>query len=83
MPTYDYRCNSCEGTLELFLSIANRNKPTEEPCPSCNANTVVRVMTKTPIIAGVGEIYSKTPDGFKDVLKEMHKNSGRFSKIDV
>lgn len=41
MPTYDYRCKSCEHTWELFQSITA--KPVRK-CPSCGKSAAERVI---------------------------------------
>lgn len=35
------------------------------------------------IVSGTGQIQSKVPDGFKDVLKGIKKKAGRKSTISV
>ena len=35
MPTYNYECKKCEHLWEQYTSIADREKPTKEPCPKC------------------------------------------------
>ena len=35
MPTYNYECNKCEHLWEQYMTIADREKPTQEPCPKC------------------------------------------------
>lgn len=49
MPTYQYRCEHCEHTLQLFQSMS------DEPvyhCPACKRETLVRVIT-----GGIGVIF--------------------------
>lgn len=41
MPTYDYRCNACGHTFELFQSMTEREK---RKCPSCAKNALERLI---------------------------------------
>jgi hypothetical protein len=41
MPSYDFICNKCNEKWEAFLSISQRNKPIEEPCPHCSCDKCV------------------------------------------
>ena len=69
MPTYDYKCNNCSYTFELF------QKMTDEPikeCPKCNGN-VTRL-----IGAGAGPIFKGT--GF---YQTDYKNNGKTNKTEV
>ena len=43
MPNYDYRCHMCDYTFEKQLLIADRNKPTKEPCPKCGEKAVQKL----------------------------------------
>lgn len=84
MPLYEYKCGSCEHTFSEVLRVDDRKRPCEEPCPSCSVQGQIDTVISAPrIVAGVGEIYSKTPDVFRDRLKEIHKQSGKHSKINV
>jgi putative FmdB family regulatory protein len=84
MPLYEYKCDSCSHEFSDVLKVDDRLRPCEEPCPNCAAQgRVERVIGAPRIVAGVGEVYSKTPDVFRDRLKEIHKQSGKHSKINV
>jgi putative FmdB family regulatory protein len=52
MPTYDYKCNDCNYTFEMF------QKMTDEPldkCPKCSGNLKRLIGTgATPIFKGSG-----------------------------
>lgn len=42
MPTYDYKCDNCKNTFELFQSIK------EDPitlCPECGLNTLKKMIS--------------------------------------
>lgn len=48
MPHYDYKCGSCGYGFERFSSIADRNEPEREPCPSCGSGPVAMAFNKAP-----------------------------------
>ena len=43
MPTYDYRCTSCNYTWEVFQSIKDKKITT---CPKCQKETAERLISK-------------------------------------
>lgn len=45
MPIYYYQCENCGEGFDSYQTIANRDKPTEEPCPKCNEAKVKKVIT--------------------------------------
>jgi len=80
MPTYDYRCTICDFTCELVVKIDDRDKPTQEPCPNCRTQTIVReIAAPLPTYTTRGP---NVPDSFKDVLRNI-KSKHRHSTIDV
>ena len=40
MPTYDYECDACGHTMELFQGI---NDPVKKKCPECGKNKLKRL----------------------------------------
>lgn len=40
---YDYKCESCGFTFTERHTIADRNKPSENPCPNCGENGKVEI----------------------------------------
>jgi len=42
MPSYDFSCTKCKKEWSDFLSISNREKPIESPCPHCNEKNCVQ-----------------------------------------
>jgi len=75
MPLYEFVCTKCEHVFDEFLSIDNRHKPTEYPCPSCGEFNVVPSMTATPLADPVRLGRIKAPEGFRDVLRNVKKNT--------
>ena len=49
MPTYDYQCNGCGHTFELFQQMTDSVK---RKCPACNEKKLVKLPSTTPIPIG-------------------------------
>lgn len=75
MPLYEYQCSACGEIFDKFSSIADRNIPTEEPCPSCGEKQVTQKIGPTPIADPVRLGRIKAPEGFRDVLRNVKKNT--------
>jgi putative FmdB family regulatory protein len=75
MPLYEYICNSCQHVFDEFSSIADRNLPTEKPCPSCGEMSVTQKVGVTPLADPVRLGRIKAPEGFRDVLRNVKKNT--------
>lgn len=80
MPTYNYLCNSCGEEFDRFNSIAERNVPTEEPCPSCGKETVSMKIGAPGLNAEVGGSLKKAGSGWKDVLGKI-KDTYKINNI--
>lgn len=52
MPTYDYRCRSCEGQFSRKETIAQHSSATPVACPTCRSTDVERVLSAS---------YPRTP----------------------
>lgn len=79
MPTYDYKCEGCKKETTLLVSIARRNEKCEQPCEECG-NKVVMIIGSPRIVSGV-RVTDKRPDGWRDVLGNIKKSSGKTSTI--
>lgn len=76
MPTYNYKCESCDYTDEKVLRMAERNQPIEAPCPTCGALTVRQVISGGA--AFVEPSWTKKIDGdFKYAMNKMKKRHPR------
>lgn len=75
MPLYEYQCAGCGEVFDEFLSIANRNSPTENPCPKCGELKVSQKLSAPPIADPVRLGRIKAPEGFRDVLRNVKKNT--------
>lgn len=77
MPTYTYRCKSCDTTFTKQKAMSARKEPEEQPCPACGLNgAVTQVITAPMLNAETGGSLKKAGDGWKEVLskvKETHK----------
>lgn len=82
MPYYDYQCTSCGHEFSKVLTIKERNKPIDEPCPECEtSNCINKIITRAPIVGYSVAPGLKTTDNFNDRLKEMKKNVGRENTL--
>lgn len=75
MPLYGYICGECNHEFDEFSSIANRTLPTKQPCPSCGAMEVKQALNIAPIADPVRLGRIKAPEGFRDVLRNVKKNT--------
>lgn len=80
MPTYDYKC-SCGNTFEHQSKIEDRDKPCQEPCPSCKKKEVERSYGIPAICDPVRMGVTKAGNGFKEAMSRIkEKNPG--AKLD-
>jgi len=78
---YTFECESCGDRFEANLPMSENKRPLVEPCPLCSTqDTVFRVFDS------IGHQYDmqttrlkRAGDGFNDVLKAIHKASGKDS----
>ena len=71
MPFYDYSCDFCGHTWEEKYTIANRNIPTENPCPNCD-NKEIKLVIGSVNIADPVSLGVKKPDkAFVNRLKQI------------
>lgn len=79
MALYDYLCSSCGSVSEHNKKIADRDDCAPIACPVCGAVGLSNRTVNAPLIGysvSVGGGYgAKVPDGFRDVLKKIHKKS--------
>lgn len=69
MPTYDYRCTSCNEIWDAFHTISNRDAPCKNKCPQCGEKKVVR---------HIGEFPSMTTDS---TLTANKKTGGQWNDL--
>lgn len=73
MPTYEFVNTETEEQFEMFMSISQREE-------FLTKNPHIKTVVSAPGIVSYsgGDLYSKTPSGFKEVLSkvaEAHPNS--------
>ena len=74
MPAYTYHCDSCNHDFEAILKIADRDLPTQEPCPNCHTEGQVhKTILGAPSIGDPVRLGVVKPDsGFKEVMQKIH-----------
>lgn len=78
MPTYDYECDACGHTLEIFQGI---NDPVKKKCPHCNKNKLKRQFGTGAAIVFKGSGFYQTDyrsEGYKKAA-DAEKKAGSDS----
>lgn len=75
MPTYMIRDTETDEVFEKFCSYKQLQQILNEN------PKYVHVVGTPMIVSGVGNLHSKTPNGFKDVLNGIKKGAGKNSTI--
>lgn len=82
MPIYNYRCTKCNNEFETMSTIANMEKPLNEPCPTCNGlGSIIKLIVEAPVIGFNTAPGLKQSDNFRDRLKEIKKRSGSGNTV--
>jgi len=84
MPNYGYECNKCEHYFEEVHSIADREKPTQEKCPSCGKSNCV-VKSWRDVTPGLSADTTLTPDKasggrWSELMSRMKQNMPEYAK---
>lgn len=74
MPTYDYQCDACEHTFELFQSITESPK---KKCPECGRRKLRRLIGPGAAIMFKGSGFYKT-----DYRSESYRKAAAAEKGD-
>ena len=77
MPNYEYECSGCGHRWEDIQTIANRDKPTREPCPQCQAAAVGRGWNHAPTMGVDGSV--KPSGAFRERMESMRSKLGRYN----
>ncbi|MCP4888252.1 MAG: zinc ribbon domain-containing protein [Rubripirellula sp.] len=75
MPTYDYECDACGHTFELFQNI---NDSVKRKCPECKKNKLKRLFGSGAAIVFKGSGFYQTDyrsEGYKKAAKADSKKS--------
>lgn len=75
MPTYDYECDACGHTMELFQGI---NDPIKKKCPECKKNKLRRLLGGGAAIVFKGSGFYQT-----DYRSEGYKKAAKADKSDA
>ncbi|MCC6228509.1 MAG: zinc ribbon domain-containing protein [Phycisphaerales bacterium] len=69
MPTYDYRCKSCDHEFELFQSMSD---PVKKKCPSCGKSALERLIGTGAALVFKGSGFYQT-----DYRSESYKQAAK------
>ena len=72
MPLYTFKSNKTGEEWDGVMSYKKLDEYYKE-------HDCQQVLTATKIISEFGDVHSKTSDGFKDRMKQIHKTAGRNS----
>ena len=72
MPTYDYECDACSHSFELFQGI---NDPVAKKCPECGKNKLRRLFGTGGAIVFKGSGFYQT-----DYRSESYKKGAKADK---
>lgn len=72
MPTYDYECDSCEHSFELFQSIT---EPVKKKCPRCGRKSLRRLFGTGAAILFKGSGFYQT-----DYRSESYRKGAEAEK---
>jgi putative FmdB family regulatory protein len=76
MPTYDYVCDACGHTFELFQSIS---EPVQKKCPKCGKLKLRRLFGTGAAVVFKGSGFYQTDyrsDSYKKAAEKDNKPSG-------
>ena len=82
MPTYDYECDACGHTMELFQGI---NDPVKKKCPECGKNKLNRLFGTGAAIVFKGSGFYQTDyrsEGYKKDAKADSQAKGDSKSSD-
>lgn len=69
MPTYDYRCKTCDHEFELFQSMSD---PVKKKCPACGKSTLERLIGTGAALVFKGSGFYQT-----DYRSESYKQAAK------
>ncbi len=77
MPLYDFHCNACNKTSEIFKKIANKDEPLQEPCPLCGAIGSMTTVLSAPMLVdpyrlGRMPVNTQLQEKFSEIHSKNH-----------
>ena len=79
MPTYDYECDACGHTFELFQSIS---EPNQKKCPKCNKLKLRRLFGTGAAVVFKGSGFYQTDYRSDSYKKAAEKDKPSDAKSD-
>jgi|ETNmetMinimDraft_24_1059892.scaffolds.fasta_scaffold59078_2 predicted nucleic acid-binding Zn ribbon protein len=81
--TYDYQCEKCGKTWEMFLPYTKRDEPLSEDHCEKGGCKVVRLISAPNMNyeTSRGSVLNQAGSGWNDVLNDIKKNSGKDNTI--
>jgi putative FmdB family regulatory protein len=80
MPTYDYECDACGHTFELFQSIS---EPVKKKCPDCGKTKLRRLFGTGAAVVFKGSGFYQTDYRSDSYKKAAEKDKPGESKSDA
>jgi putative FmdB family regulatory protein len=80
MPTYDYECDACGHTFELFQSIS---EPVKKKCPDCGKPKLRRLFGTGAAVVFKGSGFYQTDyrsDSYKKAAEKDKPSDGKSDK---
>lgn len=73
MPTYDFKCKSCEKVFSVICRISERGN---QKCPECASSEYEAHFEETPSFGDPVRLGVRTIDnGFREVLSKINQNN--------
>jgi len=84
LPSYDYKCKSCQHEFEKIMMMSEMDFPLNEPCPECgNTGDIVKTFKGSPSFQDPASIGIRKPDGeFRNLLSSIKKGNRGGGNID-
>lgn len=83
MRDVEFICKGCGDKRVVPMKITDSRKEYwETPCVHCGGLVVTPITSSPKIVSGVS-VRDKRPEGWKDVLRKVHKGAGSQSTVDV
>ena len=83
MPLYEYQCKECGHSFEEIVPYSDREKPTQQECPSCKKiGAIARAMSALNISYQGGKtVMQRAGNTWNELLRKIHKGAGKGSNV--